>query len=427
MIIKFKLMKLLSIIKKTNTNKAYCSNNLDTLKHFPSTVREWNNSIFLYNKNALSLIPYISKLAIKLIQNYFYLYNNSVESYIRAKPILRKFRRLSTSKIFISKGEFKHTNNKVTITLYVYNRQKNSYLLKLKRRYLKKFFNKMVSFKKNNISALSFDRLSNKLILIKKIKKINTEGFKAILKANWYKLKLIKILKELNEKNEINKYNSISNYVNKFYKKVIKRSLKRLEVYVFYKQLIYINRSKFNYTYLQYLKNHLQHLFNKNIEFNFINLRHFYLNSNILSESILLKITNNRKNLLKYLNKLENKVKIKKKRKYLNKWILTTNLDLKKHFYDKRLFHKYIINNLNYGQITGFRLEAKGRLTRKHAATRSLYKLKYKGNLLNYDSSYIGLPSVLLRGNLRSNLQFTKLNSKTRIGSFGLKGWVNGN
>jgi hypothetical protein len=34
---------------------------------------------------------------------------------------------------------------------------------------------------------------------------------------------------------------------------------------------------------------------------------------------------------------------------------------------------------------------------------------------------------VMLRGNLRSNLQYSKLKSKTRIGSFGIKGWVSGN
>jgi hypothetical protein len=27
---------------------------------------------------------------------------------------------------------------------------------------------------------------------------------------------------------------------------------------------------------------------------------------------------------------------------------------------------------------------------------------------------------------MRPNIQFTKLNSKTRIGSFGVKGWVSG-
>jgi hypothetical protein len=76
--------------------------------------------------------------------------------------------------------------------------------------------------------------------------------------------------------------------------------------------------------------------------------------------------------------------------------------------------------------LAGFRLEANGRLNRRYTASRSINKVKYKGSLLNIDSSYKGLSSVLLRNNLSSNLQYTKLNSKTRIGSFGLKGWVSG-
>jgi hypothetical protein len=417
-------MRLLSIIKKTNNYKPNYFNNLDTLKHFPSSTREWNSSIFLYNKNALPLIPHISKLAIKIIKNYFNIYNNKIESYIRTKRLLRRLRKLSSNKIYISNGEFKHTNNKVTITLYVYNRQKINYLLKLKKRYLRKFFNKMLSFKRNK--TLKAKRLSNRIILIKKIKNISSKGLKAILKANWYKYKIIKVLEKINKKKEIHKYISISKYVNIFYKKLIKRSLKRLELYVFYKQLIYINKSKFNYTYLQYLKNHLQLLFNKNIEFNFINLKHFYLNSNILSESILLKITKNRKRLFKLLKRLKEKVKIRNKIKFINKPLIN-KLDLKKHFYKKTYLQKYIIKNLKYKHIIGFRLEAKGRLTRRYTASRSVHKLRYEGNLLNIDSSYNGIPSVLLKGNLRSNLQYTKLNSKTRIGSFGIKGWVNGN
>ena len=421
-------MKLLSIIKKTNTYRPYYFNNLDTLKHFPSSTREWNNSIFLFNENALPLIPHISKLAIKFIKNYFYINNIKIESYLRTKRLLRRLRKLSSNRIFISNGEFKHTNNKVTITLYIYNKQKNNYLLKLKKRYLRKFFKKILSFKEGK-KILDFKpkKLSNKMILIKKIKNINDKGLKAILKANWYKYKIIKILEKINKKKEIQKYISISKYVNKFYKRLVKRSLKRLELYVFYKQLIYINKSKFNYTYLQYLKNHLQFLFNKNIEFNFINLKHFYLNSNILSESILLKITKNRKRLFKLLKRLKEKVKIRKKIKFINKSLLINKLDLKKHFHKKTFLQKYIIKNLKYRHIIGFRLEAKGRLTRRYTASRSVRKLRYEGNLLNIDSSYNGISSVLLKGNLRSNLQYTKLNSKTRIGSFGIKGWVNGN
>ena len=52
---------------------------------------------------------------------------------------------------------------------------------------------------------------------------------------------------------------------------------------------------------------------------------------------------------------------------------------------------------LKYKDITGFRLEAKGRLTRRYTASRSVTKFRYKGNLLNIDSSYRGLSTVLLK------------------------------
>ena len=101
-------------------------------------------------------------------------------------------------------------------------------------------------------------------------------------------------------------------------------------------------------------------------------------------------------------------------------------ISLKQFFNNKKFLESYIINNLKYKHITGFRLEAKGRLNKRFTASRSLNKISYKGNLLNLDSSYKGLSTILLKGNLNSNIQYTKLNSKTRIGSFGLKGWVSG-
>jgi hypothetical protein len=278
-----------------------------------------------------------------------------------------------------------------------------------RKRFVKSFF----SNKKN---------LLNKLILLKKLNKITIKGFLALLEANRFKPKVLRILKKLYEKKKLNKFKAVSKYINKFYKKLVKKSLKRLMIYIYYRQLIYINKSKFNYTYLQYIKNILELLFNKNIEFNFINLKHFYLNSNILSESILLKIKKNRRRLMKHLVILKRKVKIRKKKIILGELIIKKKLNFKRYFYNKNLLQNYIINNLKYKHITGFRLEARGRLNKRYTASRSIYKLKYKGNLLNIDSSYKGLSSVLLRNNLNSNLQYTKLNSKTRIGSFGIKG-----
>jgi hypothetical protein len=173
---------------------------------------------------------------------------------------------------------------------------------------------------------------SNKLILLKKLKKININGTLALVDANLFKPRVARILKDLHQKKKINKFKVVSKYVNKFYIKLIKKSLKRFYIYTYYRRLIYINKSRFNFTYLQFIKNKLQVLFNKNIEFNFINLKYFYLNSNILSESILLKIRKNRRRLMRHLSNLEKIMKIKKKRIILDQLIKKENLNTKKYY-----------------------------------------------------------------------------------------------
>ena len=203
--------------------------------------------------------------------------------------------------------------------------------------------------------------------------------------------------------------------------------MQKIKFYLYFRQLLHINKSKYNYTYLQILKNYVEKIYNKKVEFNIINLKYHYLNSDIFAESIILKITKNRKKLLKYLNRLIRKVKIYKKNndKYVSyKQIL--NDDIENLYNDKfRLDVDYLkkvaLQDIKYKRVSGVKLQASGRLTRRYTASRSVKKFKYKGNLLNTDSSYKGISTVLLKGNLRPNLQFTKLRSKTRIGSFGIK------
>ena len=88
----------------------------------------------------------------------------------------------------------------------------------------------------------------------------------------------------------------------------------------------------------------------------------------------------------------------------------------------KNNLQENILNSTKHKNIYGVRLEAAGRLSRRLTASRSVFKLKYKGSLKNINSSYKGLSTVMLRGNTRSNLQLTKISSKTRNGAFGLKG-----
>lgn len=414
-------MELISRLKKKNN---VYFNKINTSKHFPSSVRQWDNILYVYNKNTLSLIPNTTKYVIKLIKTYFNLYNQKLEKKLRTLKISNKKRKFSSNKIYISNGEFKHTNNRVIITLYLFNRQKNNYLLKLKKGYINKWYiNKY--FSKTSIGNQDINKLNLKKILLKKLKTINIKGLAALKRANKHKHDVIKILNELNKEKKLLKFKAVTDYINKFYKRLINKSLNKIEKYVYYRQLIHINKSKLNYTYLQYIINYLQTFYNKNIEFNLINLKQFYYNSNILSESILNKITKDRKSLLRLLNKLTNKVKIQKKNFYMSENIY--NISLKNLNQKNNLLENKIINELKYKHVTGFRLQAKGRLTKKHAASKSLLKLKYKGNLKDIDSSFRGLSTVLLKGNTKSSLQFTKLNSKTRIGSFGVKGWISGN
>ena len=371
-------------------------------KHHPSAVREWNNSLYVFNKNTINLIPQATELAIKLIKSYFNLYNLKLERKIRSSKLLGRLRKLSSSKIYVSNGEFKHTNNKVVITLYLFNRQKFNLNKKIRKSFFKAW--------------------SNQDILHRRWLLLQAKALQSIKKWNKKKLVLIDIMESYIKNKQILSYKDLSKYIILFYKKLLKKSLDKYLLHKYYQQLIFINKSKFNYNYLQYLKKYLENIYKKNVEFNLVNLRRFYLNSDILSESITLKIRKNRRKLLKFLNTLKRKVKVHNKKNIYYKPILN-----KLNNVDKTYLEGVILRDIKYKHVTGFRLETSGRLTRRYTASRSVSKFRYKGNLFNIDSSYRGLSSVLLKGNLKSNLQYTKLNSKTRIGSFGIKGWISSN
>ena len=403
-----------SKLKNTYKKKSLNSSNVTIRnKDFVPAVRDWKNSIYVYNKNALSLIPVASRLVMKLIKGYFNSYNWKLEQKLRKEKLRRRLRKFSTNRIFVSDGEFKHTNDKVNITLYVYNRQKLNYLLKLKKRYLRLF--KRVKF-------------------VKKLQLIRNIGLNILNKQQEKSKILTNVLPNYSSK--------VYSIQNSYYKRFIKKSFSRLKYYMFYKQLLYINKAKFENSYLQGLISLIRKIYKKNVEFNIINLKYFYFNSDIFTQPLVLKLRKKRK-LLRYLKALVRKAKIKKiklneRSKYffdLDNLFNVNNLDTTNNLLNNLMeqnktsseyLKKIVLNDIKYKRVSGVRIEAAGRLTRRYTASRSQHKVRYSGNLVNAYSSIKGYPSSVIRGNYKPNLQYTKLNSKSRIGSFGVKGWVSG-
>ena len=381
-------------------------------KDFVPAVRDWKNSIYVYNKNALNLIPVAGRLVNSLIKGYFNSYDSDIESELRKERLRHRSMKLSTNKIFVSDSEFKHTNDKVNITLYVYNRQKLNYLLKLKKRYL---------------SLFKEEKFLKKLDLIRKV------GLNILEKQK----ENIKILTNVLP----SYYSEVYSIQNFYYKNFIIKSLKGLKYYMVYKQLLYVNKTKFEYLYLQGLINLIRKIYKKNVEFNIINLKYFYFNSDTFTQPLVLKLRKERK-LLRYLKFLVKKSKIKKikldtKSRYIfdldglfttDDYIDNTNSMLNKFMTlnKTKYLKKVVLKNIKYKRVSGVRIEGAGRLTKRYTASRSQSKVNYKGNLKNAYSSIKCYPSSILRGHFKPNLQYTKLNSKSRIGSFGVKGWVSG-
>jgi len=498
----FKTIKPLIFTKKLNNNHKIISFNnirstLGHVRYFPPATQEWYNSIYSYDNNYVKNITIADKNLARLIKSYFNLYFNN--KLLRSKRIMIRFRRFSMNKIFISKAELKHTSSKVIITLYVYNEERRILLNKINRIETKLFFSTDLS--EDKIRNLS---LKEKINIIKNIKK-NFDFFKLLNELIFListEIKKIKnyLIISTNQKDKeekqleldtlriqlkyldsifllCKKFSDCNLHYNKLYYKNIENTVLEKEMLIisYYNLLINLNKSKFEDKFLLKLKPLIKKIYNKEVEFNIVNLKAVYLNSHLLTEVISLKLKDRKNKLLDILSSflhmvklpkvnfskekfaytnprtlLDNKIKNlrvndivmnidNKDKDYLNKFLL--NLFKNSNYINKLeeciyngQYIKYktidlltsVLHSLKYKKIGGIRLEAKGRLTRRLTASRSIFKIRWKGSLKNMDSSYRGLSSIILRGYNKSNVQYSIVNSKTRNGSFGLKGWISG-
>jgi len=409
-----KTNKLIDIFNKyTKNNKIIPSkvktSDIGNTRYFPPVSKEWKNSIYVFNPNNLKNFPMYDININYLIKHFFNLQFNF--KFLHKNYIPYRLRSSSFNKIYASKADIKHTNNKAILTVYVYNREKISLLKNIK--LLNKSFYKKVK------------------LLIFKNKKVF--GF----------------------------YNPESSNV--IYNKSIKALLyKNLQLLRKYKLRLSLNKYKFEEKLLYKLKNLIMKYYNKKVEFNIVNIKSVVFHTDFFTKILTSKLSKRKANILSTMDTILNKVVLPKvnrivekslekktlnllenKYKYLNlSFILKNNNNLSEllnklynnivvDYYNnlnKDYFRIYeiIFNSINYKNIGGIRLEAKGRLTKRYRADRALFKVRWKGGLKNIDSSYKGLSSVNMRGYVKPNLDYSIFTSKRRIGAFAVKGWVSG-
>lgn len=508
-------------------NNFYTKNYLKKgqLKHNPSSVKEWYNSVYSLEKNNnMKTLPLKDIFIYKIFDTYFN-FNK-----------LKKNDNLSMGRVFIGKPEVKHFNNKIYITLYVFNKWimhfykitgmiktsnklfslnnkqfimlenkpfvMSALLLKYPKfdQKLIVFINKLLTriFSSNNKSVgilyanliTFFNKLElydllglrgNKYDLNKKVKVINEDLFKiskldkkvkrclylylCIINSffNYIRFpKMINILKKvllcsIKEKKINNLKTILEMYLKKLnfnslyllmglikYFLMIKKILKSIYIMKWYKRNIYYSRYKFSVINILSIKNILSKLYNNKIEINIINLKYLYLDGNILALTVARKLKNRKRRVLKVIrmalrlskkpyinrfysdllnvNNLDN-VFIKKEDSNLS---IDDNVPLNKDLICKPTSYKsrIIFFYLKHKIISGMKLQGTGRLTKRLTASRSISKSMSKGSLKNKVSSYNGLSTVVLRGYVKSNLQYININSYNRIGAYGIKSWI---
>jgi len=150
------------------------------------------------------------------------------------------------------------------------------------------------------------------------------------------------------------------------------------------------------------------------VEINLVELKNIHLNSDVFSSAVALKLRDRKNKAVRIL------------RKAILQMVRIPDLHTIRIFDDclESMNKNSILNNLKQQVVSGVRFEASGRLTRRLTAMRAVFKYRYTGSLKNLRSSLNSKSSTILRGYLKSNAQYTVINSKTRNGSFGLKGWL---
>ena len=372
---------------------------------YTSSNKEWFSSVYSYNKSYIKSLISNDAVLNKLLRSYCNMLQDKIKILFKRRRDNKI--RYSANKIYASRAELKHTNTKLFITLYIYNKQKSSiewYILKIlvlvkyrklivdgKRGFVPNHINRIPALLKNNFFTfrkwnMAFFKTNNNLI----------RYFLVNLRRKYLKL------------------SNIPTYNIRLLKKLV-----RLQKILFNSlKLLNFNKSKFNSLNLNLrnlgLISLIEKLYYKKVEINLVELRSIHLNSDVFSSAVALKLRDRKNKAVRVL------------RKAILQMVRIPDLHTLITFDDniEAMNKNNIINTIKQQVVSGVRFEASGRLTRRLTAMRAVFKYRYAGSLKNIRSSFNNKPSTMLRGYVKSNTQYTLINSKTRNGTFGLKGWV---
>jgi hypothetical protein len=448
------------------------------IRHFPPAGQEWFNSVYAYNNNYIKSLPIADNNLMNLLKSYFNLFFK--EKTVKSKGLLTRHKRMSVNKVFVGKGELKHTSSKVIITLYVYNQEKK-HLTSVLRNFIALQYPKkpLVPIKKgiqkdNNMKNLivynrpltieeylelsdnytnylssiysSFLSITIKLLdnttkyldLITKYysilnilveNKVLNNDEKVLIfndKVNSFFLCLAQTNLKYSDKGFLNYSDFFQKYTQIFeYKSFInKLRMEYTKSFSLDLHKLLINDTKFETSVLSELTRLVSNIYNKDVEFNIVNLKKLHLNSDIFTQAVSIKLKNRNNNVYRVLKSSLSNVKLsdenRRKGKYLSRlrqhkeellinkirntkinsmfanviakndplnmlllniFPTTENLkrDIKSRWSNVKRsisLKNYILRSLKHIDMAGIRIEAKGRLTRRFTASKSVFKMK---------------------------------------------------
>ena len=168
------------------------------------------------------------------------------------------------------------------------------------------------------------------------------------------------------------------------------------------------------------------------IEYNIVKLKSIAYNTDLFTQALALKLKKTRINRIKSMLSLINRAYIPQidspdsemSRDLMQETRTKDELALWGNHTtnSKNEIHNSVYSNIGYKNISGIRIEVSGRLTKRYRADKSVSTIKYKGGLMNIDSTLKDIKSIKFRGNANTNISYSITKSKRRIGAFAVKG-----